>query len=111
MSTASRGRALEHKARHELEAAGWLVIRSAGSKGAADLIGGKCDPFGNRTRLVIQAKATPGPLSPYERSELITYGFILDASAIHYLRSGRGTYEWRRLTGTGPSDYEPWSPS
>lgn len=39
MSTATQGRAREHKVRDEMIAAGWhLVSRSAGSKGAADLV-------------------------------------------------------------------------
>lgn len=38
MSTATDGRRREHKVRHNLEDHGWTVIRSAGSKGAADLV-------------------------------------------------------------------------
>ena len=39
MSTATQGRAREHKVRDEMIGHGWyLVARSAGSKGAADLV-------------------------------------------------------------------------
>lgn len=39
MSTATQGRAREHKVRDELIERGWLLVaRSAGSKGAADLV-------------------------------------------------------------------------
>lgn len=39
MSTATNGRAREHRVRDHLIKAGWqLVARSAGSKGAADLV-------------------------------------------------------------------------
>lgn len=41
MSTASKGRAFEHEVRHLLEAAGFSVIRGAGSKG--ELLGEKVD--------------------------------------------------------------------
>jgi len=38
MSTAAKGRRAEHRARKLLEDAGYTVTRSAGSKGAADLV-------------------------------------------------------------------------
>jgi hypothetical protein len=39
MSTATSGRAREHRVRDHMQDAGWLqVARSAGSKGAADLV-------------------------------------------------------------------------
>ena len=38
MSTATKGRRAEWKARKLLEAAGYTVTRAAGSKGAADLV-------------------------------------------------------------------------
>ena len=39
MSSASKGRAREHNARAWLEAMGYVVTRSAGSKGCWDLVG------------------------------------------------------------------------
>ena len=44
MSTASRGRALEHEAKKMLEADGWSVMRGAGSKGHFDSVDGKVKP-------------------------------------------------------------------
>lgn len=41
MSTATKGRAFEHEIRHLLEAAGFSVIRGAGSKG--EFLGEKVD--------------------------------------------------------------------
>lgn len=41
MSTASRGRSLEHEIRHMFEAAGYSVMRGAGSKGHFDSPEGK----------------------------------------------------------------------
>lgn len=45
MSTATRGRALEHTVKKLLEADGWSVMRGAGSKGHFDSTAGqvKCD--------------------------------------------------------------------
>lgn len=40
MSTASRGRSLEHYIKKLLESDGWSCIRGAGSKGDIDLPGG-----------------------------------------------------------------------
>ena len=54
MSTASRGRALEHELRALLRAAGYSVIRGAGSKGETDLGAG---PW--KTDL-LATKTTPG---------------------------------------------------
>jgi len=34
----SKGRRLEYKVKHRLEAKGWYVVRSAGSKGLIDLV-------------------------------------------------------------------------
>ncbi len=44
MSSATRGRALEHSARKMLEADGWSVMRGAGSKGHFDSVEGKVKP-------------------------------------------------------------------
>jgi hypothetical protein len=106
VSTASKGRALEHKARHELEAAGWYVIRSAGSKGTADLVAFHA----SRVPAFVQCKATPGPLPPIERLALRRLALMGCGDPVHYFRSDRGVYVWRRLTDPGPADYEPWSP-
>lgn len=38
MKSYSKGRRAEHELRHILENSGWRVIRSAGSKGVADLV-------------------------------------------------------------------------
>lgn len=52
------GRDLEHEVRHQLEGDGYSVIRSAGSKGAVDLIAIKVGQV-----LFVQVKRTtaPGP--------------------------------------------------
>jgi len=108
VSTASRGRTLEHRARHELEAAGWWVIRSAGSKGAADLVAFNGGRIG-----FVQCKLSPGPLPKGERAAMWRLQWesgAPGAELVHYLRSSRGVYEWRQLTGPGPNDYREWHP-
>lgn len=55
MSTATRGRGYEHKVRDALHAAGYYVIRAAGSKGVVDLVGLR----GEHT-LLVQVKGGAG---------------------------------------------------
>ena len=88
MSNYTRGRRREHQARAILEAAGYTVIRSAGSKGAADLAAWN----GDHLRLV-QIKAGARGASPAER----------DAFALVPVPIG-GTREiWRfRVRGQAP---------
>jgi hypothetical protein len=62
MSNYTRGRRREHQARAILEAAGYTVMRSAGSKGCADLAAWN----GDHLRL-IQIKAGARGASPAER--------------------------------------------
>ena len=64
MNTAAKGRRVEHKARDLLEALGYLVTRSAGSKGLFDLVA----QHPTHTRNVqVKANRPPGRL---EREEL-----------------------------------------
>ena len=62
MSSASRGRALEHEVRAMLEASGYAVIRGAGSKGRfdspngevkADLIASKMDRVKRTIQIIL----------------------------------------------------------
>jgi hypothetical protein len=65
MGNYARGRRLEHHARRLLEAAGFVVVRSAGSKGPADLIA--FDALGFR---LISVKAAGRYVSARERQAL-----------------------------------------
>jgi Holliday junction resolvase len=53
-----KGARLERKVIHDLEEKGWFCVRSAGSKGALDIVAFKGDD-----RLFIQAKNNGKPLS------------------------------------------------
>ncbi|MCU0256969.1 MAG: hypothetical protein MUF60_09500 [Vicinamibacterales bacterium] len=62
MSNYQRGVRLERDVRHDLEANGYEVIRSAGSKSAIDLVAFKPGEL-----LFVQCKAASGAVSPDER--------------------------------------------
>lgn len=78
------GRAFEYKIRDHLESFGYWVIRSAGSKGEADLIAFK---FGET--LFVQVKSNDTPLSPGEWNALISLTRRLGGTPIHAFRSKR----------------------
>ncbi len=64
MNTAKKGRRNEHRTKEILEADGYIVTRSAASKGAVDLIGIKEDGI-----LLVQVKTNKG----CGRAELETF--------------------------------------
>lgn len=78
------GRAFEYRVKHYLEEQGYWVIRSAGSKGEADLIAFK---FGET--LFIQVKGNDTPLSPGEWNGLVSLTRRLGGTPIHAFRSKR----------------------
>jgi Holliday junction resolvase len=67
MNTAAKGRRLEHRTRRLLEAAGYRVIRSAGSLGPFDLVG-----LSAAGVVAVQVKANRAP-SPLERRTMADY--------------------------------------
>ena len=70
MSTASNGRAREHRVRKHLEARGWLAImRAAASKGAADLLLAHPD---HGAALVQVGTARSKTLGPADRDRFVT---------------------------------------
>jgi Holliday junction resolvase len=78
------GRAFEYRVKHYLEAQGYFVVRSAGSKGVADLVAFK---FGET--LFVQVKGNDSPLSPGEWNGLISLTRRLGGTPIHAFRSKR----------------------
>lgn len=68
MTNYQRGADVERSVRAYLESEGWYVIRSAGSKGAVDLLAGLA---GITLALQVKRMAWPGPL---ERSVLADIG-------------------------------------
>jgi Holliday junction resolvase len=63
VNTARKGRRLEHHARALLEAQGYVVVRAAGSKGPADLVG-----VGPADVVLVSVKAGGRYLSAVERA-------------------------------------------
>lgn len=109
MSTASTGRRIEHLVRDDMTAHGWLVAaRSAGSKGAADLVAVRPGRVA-----FVQVKRTDPRLSPAERERLIALADRLGhhiALPIVACKPPRRPIEYRMLTGPGPRDWMPWHP-
>lgn len=112
----ARGTRAENAVADELGAMGHDVIRSAGSKGAADLVA-----MHDREILFVQVKLVnpKGPvytqLSPNERTELIRIARRVDGFPIvaqrHQGRGSRPAFtRWYLLTGTGPNDRIEWVP-
>jgi hypothetical protein len=112
----SEARKLEHAARHVLEADGYWCMRSAGSKGTADIIAIKRGPGfhwqpGIKDILFIQCK-TDGYLAPAERAGLVDLSTKLGATSLvaSWHKEGRAArtvrFEW--LDGDGTK--RPWTP-
>ena len=117
MSQYRRGADFERRVRDALEADGYEVIRSAGSKTKVDLLGFKVDQL-----LLIQCKRTDGYIPPDDRLALLALAQMIqprpyigtptpDALAvIAYQPKPRKPIAYRRLTGPGPKDWQPWTP-
>lgn len=115
MNTAAAGRRVENLVGDLLGASGYDVIRSAGSKGAADLVA-----VGDGELLFLQVKGRtrtdrPGsPLSPAERVALLRIARRAGGRAlqVHRLPQGsRVATVFSELTGPGPRDSRPWMPT
>jgi Holliday junction resolvase len=100
----SAGREVEYAVRNHLAEQGYEILRGAGSKGFADLCALK--PL---QALVISCKRTTMP-GPAERVRLIHTASLLGGIGIPLvaLKPARKPLEFRRLTGPGPRDWEPW---
>lgn len=108
MSKYRLGADLERAAKAALEADGYYVIKSAGSKGIADLIALKIGEV-----LVVQCKLD-GYLLPMDRVKTILLAARLAAVPVVAMwvptgpRGGR-TVGFVQLTGTGPADNRLWT--
>lgn len=99
MSGYSDGRRLEYAARDALEADGYAVIRSAGSKTPVDLVALKLDEL-----LFVQCKASR-PIGPGERDQLRALAALVNALPIEarWVKVGRAARTvgfWRVLPDT-----------
>lgn len=79
MSTATSGRAREHRVRDRMIDAGWLLVaRSAGSKGAADLV--MVHPFFGLA--LVQVGTANKTLGPADRDRFVTIAEACGALAL-----------------------------
>jgi Holliday junction resolvase len=97
MNNRKRGDYFERQTRADLERRGWIVVRSAGSLGAADLVA----LHYNRPAILVACKI-PGYMRPTENDALIEAA--LRAGAIPMLafrkdaRNGDGTVAYSQIT-------------
>jgi Holliday junction resolvase len=105
VSNYDRGVRLERDTRHDLEANGYEVIRSAGSKSAIDLVAFKPGEL-----LFVQCKAASGVVSPAERARLVAAASTVQALPVVALRPLRKPITYRVLYGMGPKEWSPWTP-
>jgi Holliday junction resolvase len=99
------GRRVEYAVVHDLTENGYVCTRAASSKGAADVIGIKRGQL-----LLVNVKRTTMP-PPAERTALYELSLAVDGTVpLVALRPLRQPLQYRRLTGTGPKDWQPWAP-
>lgn len=106
-NTSAQGRNFENQIQHDLERFGYRTMRSAGSKGAADVVA-----FGPRSILFIQAKISQGTVSPAERRGVLALADLYGSHiALPLTATKRSVWtDYRLLTGPGPKDWTPWEP-
>jgi len=116
MNQGQRGARAENQVADHLRDLGYDVIRSAASKGAADLVA-----VSERWVLFVQVKICPvgktyTQLSPAERSQLLRvatrvpggYGFPVVAQVIPGSGGRRGDIVDHQLLGDKPQDHTVW---
>ena len=109
MSRYDGGADLERAAKKVLEDSGYYVIRSAGSKGVADLAALKRGEV-----LLVQCK-TDGRIDPAGRVALRTVAIPLGATCLvaRWYKPGRAarTVAFDELTSMGPAGFRSWTPN
>ena len=111
MSTATQGRAREHKVREDLVARDWVTIfRSAGSKGPADI------GLAHRDHglALIQVGTENKTLGPADRTRLLNAAWLCSALPIVanvIAQPGRRTViNYWHVNDGPPSTWEKWTP-
>ena len=100
MTNYARGANFERDVKRDLEGKGYLVIRSAGSHGAVDLVA-----FGPKYPVwFIQAKIH-GTMSPAERRELYRFATECGAWAVRASRPKRGEILYERMFTHGKEQW------
>jgi hypothetical protein len=114
------GRRFAYRASMAFARDGYEIIRSAGSKTKVDFVAFKTSPhrlgitgltIDYTHMLFVQVKkSTNGTIPEGERVELLRLAGVARAIPIVvHKRIPRG-FAFRRLTGSGPKDWQPWTP-
>lgn len=108
MSTATSGRAREYRVRDDMIAHGWhLVMRSAGSKGAADLVMVHAD----HGLALIQVGTPKKALGPAARTRFVRLAELCSALPILATPIPGVGIRYRLAGIAGPMSWQEWTPS
>jgi len=108
VSTASIGRAYEYRVRDDLKSHGWVqVARSAGSKGAADLV--MVHPFHGLA--LLQVGTGNKTLGPDDRARLVSLANLCTALPLLAVVTPRAPIRYFVVTRDIPSTWNEWSPN
>lgn len=100
------GRRVEWAVCHDLEENGYDIVRASSSKGCADVVGFKTGQV-----VLVNVKRTTPP-GPDERAALLRVAACLPGVAVPLvaLKPLRQPLMYRRLTGAGAKEWQPWTP-
>lgn len=106
MSGYHDGRRVEYAVVHRLRDDGYLISRGSSSKGdLGDVVAIKPGQV-----LLVNVKRTTPP-GPKERADLLRVAACLPGVGVPLVALGPASaVTFRRLTGTGPHDWTPWTP-
>lgn len=106
MSTATSGRAREHRTRDRLAESGWVqIMRAAGSKGPADLLMGHPIHGG----ALIQVGTASKALGPADRERFVTAAELICALPLLATWSRAGV-RYCVVTRDTPGKWAEWTP-
>lgn len=107
MSTATSGRAREHKVRDDLAAAGYpAIMRAAASKGAADLLHG----HHGIGAILVQVGTGNKTLGPADRERFCDAADLCHALPVLATVIPRAGITYWLVTRDVPSTWEKWKP-
>lgn len=106
VNTSRQGAAFERQIMHDLQRFGYLTMRSAASRGAADVLA-----VGDRETLVVQAKLSNPQIGPTARRAVLELADRMGPATVPLVATKNTIWVvYRLLTGPGPKDWTPWEP-
>lgn len=118
-NTNRQGANFELDVMHALEGYGYTCLRSSGSRGDVDVVAvaprGWYSPRESASLLFIQCKIKNAVIPPAKRMAIQDLALRAGAEPLVAFKAkdettGRIAIKFRRLTGPGPKDWEPWAP-